>query len=307
MHAAAAPPVAWVTGAAGFIGPHVAARLERGGWRVVALDRVPAMNAADRIVGEIAPSLLDEAKRLAGAPALVFHAGGSGTVAASARDPAASHRDTVSSVHIVLDWLRVHAPGAAFILPSSAAVYGNAGAGPLSEDTPLAPISVYGRHKMEAEQAALSAAGKGMRIAILRLFSVYGPGLRKQLPWDLSRKFVEKAGRIELFGTGAETRDFLAVSDVAELVARIAPQTLSAPLIVNGGTGIATRIDDFAAAFAAASGAAPEIVFNGQTRPGDPRHLYAETSRLTAFGFTPRGRLETDLHVYVDWLKSQRR
>lgn len=303
MGQTAASRVAWVTGAAGFIGPHVAARLRRDGWRVVGIDRMSASSAIPQVVGEIAPAVLDEAARLGGPPAIVFHAGGAGTVEASARDPAASHRDTVASVEIVLGWLRVHAPEAAFILPSSAAVYGNTGAGPLTEDTPLAPISVYGRHKMEAEQVALAAAEKGARIAILRLFSVYGPGLRKQLPWDLSRKFQEKQARIELYGTGAETRDFLAVSDVADLVAFLARAQFTAPLIVNGGTGIATRIDDFAAAFAKASGTAPVIAFNGETRAGDPLHLYADVSRLAALGFVPRGRLETELQSYVDWLR----
>lgn len=294
--------VAWVTGAAGFIGPHVAARLERDGWRVVGIDRAPMSNPSG-IVGEIAPSVLDQAARRVGPPALVFHAAGAGTVGASARDPAASHHDTVSSVQTMVGWLRAHAPGALFILPSSAAVYGNAGARPLAEETPLAPISVYGRHKRDAEDAALSAADQDLRVAILRLFSVYGPGLRKQLPWDLSRKLRANPARLELSGTGDETRDFFAVSDVADLVAFLARGVGPAPCVVNGGTGIATRIDAFAAAFAEASGAAPVIAFNGETRAEDPKHLYADTSRLTALGFMPRGRLCPGLRAYAEWLR----
>jgi UDP-glucose 4-epimerase len=294
--------VAWVAGAAGFIGPHVAARLERDGWRVIRIDRVQVPDASG-VVGEIAPPVLDEAARRAGAPALVFHATGAGTVGASARDPAGSRRDTVASVETVVGWLRVHAPSALFILPSSAAVYGNAGARPLSEDTPLAPISVYGHHKMDAERAALAAAEHGLRVAILRLFSVYGPGLRKQLPWELSRKLLANPARLELFGAGDETRDYFAVSDVAELVAFLARGTVSMPLVVNGGTGVPTHIAAFAAAFAKAWGAAPEIAFNGEARAEDPRHLYADTSRLTALGFAPQGQLQQGLRAYVAWLR----
>jgi UDP-glucose 4-epimerase len=192
-----------------------------------------------------------------------------------------------------------------FILPSSAAVYGDAGARPLHEESPLTPISIYGRHKVEAEHAARAAATKGLRIAILRLFSVYGPGLRKQLPWDLSRKLRADPERLELFGTGAETRDFFAVSDVADLVAFLARAQFSAPLVVNGGTGIATRIDTFAVDFAEASGLAPRILFSGRSRAEDPAHLYADLSRLTALGFAPRGRLAEELRIYVAWAKAQ--
>ncbi len=299
-------PIAWVTGAAGFIAPHVMRRLSRGGWRVVGLDRAPAIDVADKVVGEIAAATLDAAARLAGVPSLVFHAAGTGTVEDSTRDPAASRRDNVSTTEVVLDWLRLKAPKATFILCSSAAVYGNAGDGPLPEDIVPTPISVYGRDKAAAEHAALSAAQEGRRVAILRLFSVYGPGLRKQLPWELGRKLAGPAP-VELFGTGAETRDFFEVSDVAELVAFLARLPFASPLIVNGGTGTATRIADFVAAFAAAAGSAAALSFNGAARADDPVHLYADRSRLDALGFTPRaGSLQAGVRAYVAWLKTLR-
>src|SRR4030095_13057401 len=81
------------------------------------------------------------------------------------------------------------APAAILIYPSSAAVYGVVKQAPIGESSPIAPVSPYGLHKAMAEELCSTQSKHfGLRCAIVRFFSVYGPGSRKQLLWDLAQK-----------------------------------------------------------------------------------------------------------------------
>ena len=129
--------VAFVTGAFGFLGGAVAASLEASGWRVAAIGnpgrRPPAAVLIEREVD--ARSLGEAAERL-GAPGLVFHAAGGGSVGASLADPAGDKARTVESLGRTLAFLEAHAPRARLIYPSSGAVYGGAHSGPIPETAP---------------------------------------------------------------------------------------------------------------------------------------------------------------------------
>lgn len=296
--------VAWVTGSAGFIGRNVAEHLRDQGWDTVGIDRAAP---GAQVAGELSAATFSKALDVLGPPAVVFHGAGGSSVGESVRDPAASLRDTVTATEVLLDFLLARAPAAKVVFPSSAAVYGAADAVALSEDRPANPVSPYGEHKLAAEGLCLSAAKAGLRVAVVRLFSVYGPGLRKQLPWELAAKILSGSSEITLFGTGAETRDFLNVEDVAALTAFLAGAPIDGALIVNGGTGIATTVDAFARRLAETLGKAPKITFNGQVRAGDPRHYCADTTRLRALGFKPRVELAAGLARYAAWLAGQDR
>ncbi|MBX7199789.1 MAG: NAD(P)-dependent oxidoreductase [Rhodospirillaceae bacterium] len=297
-------PVAWVTGSAGFIGGNVARHLADNGWSVVGIDRRAAPPGI-HVAGALSSATFAKALDVAGAPALVFHGAGGSSVGESVRDPAASQRDTVDATKELLDFLAANAPSTKVVFPSSAAIYGAADAVPLAEGRAPNPVSPYGRHKLAAEQLCLDAANRGLRIAVVRLFSVYGPGLRKQLPWELGLKVLAGGPHIELSGTGAETRDFLDVDDVAALTVFLANTPFATPLVVNGGTGVATRVDAFAEMLADSLGAQVRITFNGQARAGDPRHYQADITRLRALGFTPRTDLKAGLKRYAVWLKAE--
>src|SRR6202011_562447 len=102
---------------------------------------------------------------------------------------------------------------------SSAAVYGAHGPGPIPETCPLLPVSPYGSHERYAEELCLLAARRyGLGCAIIRFFSLYGAGRRKQILWDIGRKLIDNPPGIQLFGSGEETRDFVYVEDAVELV-----------------------------------------------------------------------------------------
>jgi len=261
---------ALVTGAGGFLGGALARSLAQDGWDVAALER-----GAD----------LADAVDTLGPPELVFHAAGGASVGASLADPAADRANTVGTLRALLELLQAKAPRARLVYPSSAAVYGDAGPGPISETAALVPVSPYGLHKAEAEALV---AGSGLDAVIIRYFSIYGPGLRKQLIWELMNRLAAGPAEVVLGGSGEERRDFLHVDEavaLARLAGELEPR--DRPLVLNGGCGEGRTIREVAETLAKAMGSDAAIRFSGQVRAGDPRSLVADMSLARALGFAP--------------------
>jgi UDP-glucose 4-epimerase len=298
--------VAYVTGAGGFLGGAVAAAFQRAGWRVAGFDLVGARGLTLSVEGEVAQQSLARTAGSFGSPEVVFHAAGGASVGASIADPEEDRRRTVGSLRETLAFLEQHAPRARLIYPSSAAVYGAGHAGPIQESSALDPISPYGAHKAEAEALiADAAAGFGLEAAILRFFSIYGPGLRKQLLWDLAQRLAGGPVEVELGGTGAERRDFLYVDDAVRLIGLAASAPIGAgPLVLNGGSGQGRSVREIAEGLAGAMGSKARIGFNGQVREGDPKSLVADISGAEALGFEPAVALETGLGATARWLSA---
>jgi len=305
---------AWVIGGAGFLGRHVARRLATEGWIVHGLGH-GTFTDIERlqwgytrwIADTVTPDSLAVLQRRSGAPALIFHAAGGASVAASIADPARDHARTVGSIAVVLDHIERTGISPLLIYPSSAAVYGGRHE-PIAETAPCVPVSPYGRHKLEAERLCLQAVARGsVNCVIVRWFSLYGPTLRKQVLWDVGNRIVSGEEPIMLGGTGAETRDFLYVDDAATLVALIARDPQRWPSIVNGASGEPVRIGDIVARLAQALGCRPRFVFSGRQRPGDPPHLTADIALANRNGFAPAVPLAEGIAAYAAWLSRERR
>lgn len=298
----------WITGAAGFIGGAAARHFSAQGWRIAGFDRRRPSATLPSAAFHVAPIegwILEAAIKAHGLPDAVFHAAGTGTVGQAEADPARARRDTVETTAAILSTLARLSPATRMIYPSSAAVYGNTGSdAPMREDLPAAPVSVYGRDKEEAERLCRAAARLGVSTAVIRFFSVYGPGLRKQLPWELGKKLLAGGPSVRLFGTGQETRDFVHIDDAVGLIAHLATVPLPAHVTVNGGTGLATTIAGFARMLADELQCRSEIVFSGEEKPGDPLHMRADIQRLGELKFTPRRGLAEGLADYAAWIRA---
>lgn len=280
--------VGYVVGGAGFLGSHLVDRLLSDGWRVGVID--PALRGeVPSFRGLVCAEALRVLGALIGVPTHVFHLGGSGSVGLAAADPDGDRLRTVESTRLLVEAL----PGARHVLVSSAAVYGEASSGPIAESTPLAPISVYGRHKADAE--ALVAAH-----AIVRLFSAYGPGLKKQLLWDACEKLAR--GEASFSGTGVELRDWLHVDDAVSLL--VATATASGPILVNGGTGRGVTVSSVLEQLRGALTCDSTLRFSGEVRSGDPRSLVADIGRARALGWAPRVALADGLVEYARWFEA---
>jgi len=290
-----------VTGARGFIGRHLARSAAAGGWWVAGLGHGGFPDAAEWglsrwLNADVTGANLDLVARGAELDALVHLAGGS-SVAASLEAPLEDFERTVTTSARLLEWVRTAAPRTRVVLVSSAAVYGSGHTGLIPETAPQSPSSPYGFHKSIMEQLGASYRGSyGLDVEVVRLFSVYGPGLAKQLIWDLSRRLEAGASRLELAGTGDEARDFLHVSDAVRLLVLTASSGQSTDWVMNGGTGTATRVREIAARVAEAFGRAHvELLFTGERRAGDPVQLVADVARARARGFVPAVTLEAGL------------
>jgi UDP-glucose 4-epimerase len=287
--------VALVTGAFGFLGRHVAARLAEEDWEVVQAGRprieIPSPEF-DTLLSGIEPQL-------------VVHCAGPASVPASVEDP---ERDFSGSVGVLRKLLeRLQGREAAVVLVSSAAVYGQPAHLPVAESAELRPISPYGFHRLQCELLLREFHDLwGLRGCALRVFSAYGEGLRRQIMWDICEKALRER-RVVLHGTGAESRDFVHATDVARaaaVVARAAPLQAEA---YNVGTGRDTRIDTLAALLLEVLGSDAPVSFSGEARAGDPANWRADLSRLAALGFEPEVRVEEGAAGYVKWAKDELR
>ncbi|MBX3593341.1 NAD(P)-dependent oxidoreductase [Sphingomonas sp.] len=302
-----------MTGAAGFIGRHLVRHLADAGVCVSGLDLVGAAPAglADTVqgwqTGPLSPAALAALAAETGIPGTIYHLAGGSSVGASLADPHGDLTATVAACGVVLDWLRTHAPETRLVVVSSAAVYGNLHAGPIADTAATSPFSPYGAHKFAMETVCRGWAGSfGMPIAAARLFSVYGPGLTKQLLWDLSGKLAADTPTVMLGGTGEELRDWTHVDDVVRALAVIAPLASPDMPVINAGSGTPVSVRRIAATLADAFDRDENCLrFSGESRPGDPFSLVAAPGRLQATGFEWQVGLEDGIGGYARWYRSR--
>lgn len=308
-------PAIWITGGKGFIGRQVAALVGGKGHGVYGVGHGlwSSQDAAKSsyalwLNGEIESSNLSQLAQVSGPPDTIYHLAGGSSVGASFLSPQEDFSRTVETTVRLLEWVRLNSAESRVVSVSSAAVYGAHHAGNISEDEPITPYSPYGFHKAMMEQVCQSYSSNfGLRIAIVRLFSVYGERLEKQLIWDLCCKLaVAGAGSIELGGTGQEMRDWIHVSDAASLLWLARDECDATGKVFNGGTGAGTRIAEVATLAQRAWGASGPIVFNGKARLGDPISLVADVSRAGELGFRPTVGLELGIADTVGWFKRHR-
>lgn len=301
-----------VTGAHGFIGRHVCRHLADNGARVCGIGHGnwPAAELTRSglihwVNGEIAAANLDPIAALHGPLAAVVHLAGGATVGASLSAPLEDFSRTCETTGRLLEWIRLRSPHTAVVAISSAAVYGAAHRGPIAESARTEPYSPYGVHKLIMEMLCRSYAREfGIATLILRLFSVYGEGLRKQLLWDLCSAF-ETRGAATLGGSGEELRDWIHVADAAALIRRAVPLASAQAPVLNGGTGRGTAVATIAREVASAWGGTPAVTFSGVGRPGDPPSLIADSGKAAALGFEPQIALQRGLRRYVEWFRSR--
>lgn len=203
----------------------------------------------------------------------------------------------------ILEAIKELQPDCKFINLSSAAVYGNPKTLPITEDVPLSPLSPYGWHKKQAEELVTEYARFfGLKTCSLRLFSVYGPGLRKQLFWDLHVKIMQ-ASEIELWGTGNESRDFIYIDDVVKAMEFTLEKADFKGECINVADGEETSVNYIAKLFQQNHYKQFSFVFGGQQSPGYPINWCADISKIKAFGFQPKTTLTQGLENYISWVK----
>jgi UDP-glucose 4-epimerase len=303
--------IIWVTGAQGFIGRHLACHLSQQNHQISGIghgayfpETTKQAHITHWINGDIEAANLQQLLEKSGHPTTIYHLAGGSSVGLSFQTPAEDFRRSVVSTAALLEWMRSSAPQTKLVVSSSAAIYGDTPAATIPEEGNFTPYSPYGFHKKASELLCASYAQNfGLHIAIVRLFSIYGPGLRKQLLWDLCCRLQQSPTTLELHGTGNEIRDWLHIQDAVEILVAASDAASPALLIVNGGTGQGTCVREVATLLSQKMNPGVELKFSGQQRVGDPFSLVADTTRLQTLSYTPQYTLSSGLDTYVGWFK----
>jgi UDP-glucuronate 4-epimerase len=326
-----------VTGAAGFIGFHLARRLLEDGHSVVGVDNLssyydPALKHAR--LAELHPfsafrfEKLDLADR-DGAAALF--AQGYGHVVHLAAQPGVRHSLVDPHVYVdanIVGFLNVlegcrHNGCRHLVYASSSSVYGANTKVPFhTSDMTDHPVSLYGATKKANEVMAHTYAHLyGLPATGLRFFTVYGPWGRPDMaPW-LFTEAISEGRPIRLFNQGRMRRDFTYIDDIVEAVARLIerpptgnrgwsgeapdPSTSRAPWrLYNIGNNRPVELADFVRALEAAIGqlAVCELA---PMQPGDVVETFADVTDLQdVVGFKPCTPIEEGLRRFVAWYRA---
>ena len=306
---------ALVTGAAGFIGSHLAERLLAEGATVVGLDCFTDHYARERKEANVAAlhaqrrfRFVETSIQAADWPALlagtthVFHLAAQAGVRGSwGRDFGTYTACNVEATQVLLEACR-SAALERIVYASSSSVYGDAGELPMREDARLQPVSPYGVTKLAAEHLChLYWASYGLPAVSLRYFTVYGPRQRPDMAFHRFLEAVLAGTPIPLYGDGAQTRDFTYVDDAVAA-------TVSAGLrgepggVYNIGGGARVSVNDVLALMAHCTGREP-VVRREAPRKGDMRDTCADTSRARRdLRFAPSVTLEQGIEAEYEWL-----
>jgi UDP-glucose 4-epimerase len=245
---------------------------------------------------------IDSLRQYAGKPNVIVHCAGGASVGFSVEQPGKDFELTVKTTSDVLEFIRLYSPATQLVYPSSAAVYGQVKILPITEKSPLNPVSPYGVHKHMAESLCqLYCQQYELSIAMVRLFSIYGPELRKQLLWDACQKFSRD--ECNFFGTGQEIRDWLHVEDVAKLLFAAAQQASPKCPVVNAGSGVGVSVKDILLFVSEQLKTCQRPQFSSLPKAGDPNAYIADISKACAWNWEPKIDWHVGVAEYVKWYK----
>ena len=292
-----------ITGALGFIGRAALDHFsEEHHVMGIDLKALPAKNIFAHQQFSITKALIKEAQF-----DVIINCAGSSNVSQSFQAPEHDFNLNTVLVQNILCELQQFSPNTKFLQLSSAAVYGNPQTLPVKELDRTKPLSPYGEHKLLSEQIVTSYANFfGIRGLSVRIFSAYGPGLRRQFFSDLYTKFESDKHQVLLSGTGEETRDFILVYDIVKAFDMLIKNASFNGEIYNLASETEIRIRDAAVLFASIYGYHGKISFTEKQLEGYPLNWKADMQKLKALGFATSSSIEEGLELYFNWIKNHK-
>lgn len=292
-----------IVGSKGFIGSHLYNYLNNKEYQVWGADIINNANSKDYFL--LDPTDTDFDKIFQHTEyCLCINCSGAASVSNSIINPFMDYRLNVINVFKILDGIRKYQPGCKFINLSSAAVYGNPEKNPVNESSPINALSPYGIHKFQAEQICKEFYDVyNIQTDSLRIFSVYGPGLKRQLFWDIYNK-VSTGLPLKLYGTGNESRDFIYIDDLVRAIEIVFKFSDFKADVINIANGEEIRIKDAVSYFLRFFNNNITYTFSGISRDGDPINWHADINRLKSLGYQPSVDINSGLQKYYEWIRN---
>jgi UDP-glucuronate 4-epimerase len=314
-----------VTGAAGFIGYHVATALLAQGERVVGIDSVNdyydvrlkearlsllaghtgfSFHRADIADAETVAAILAGAGPIRG----VIHLAAQAGVRYSLTNPYAYVHSNLAGQVAVFEAVRALDPMPALVYASSSSVYGGNTKFPFSvADRVDHPVSLYAATKRGGELLAESyAAAHGMPSVGLRFFTVYGPWGRPDMAYFSFTKAILAGRAIPVFNEGKLERDFTHIDDIIAGVmaaVNLPPDPARPHRIYNLGNNKPEPLLRFIEVIENALGAKATLDFQPM-QPGDVKATAADIADSTRdLGFLPRIGIDEGIPGFVRWYK----
>ena len=241
-----------VTGGAGFIGSNLCGTLLEQGANVTAFDNLYSGkidsikdlmdNGLNFIQEDIRdPAAIEKATKNC---KIIFHLAAQTSVPLSMENPKEDCEINVVGTLNVLEAARK--AGARMVFASSCAVYGNPEKRPTPETYPTHPIAFYGLTKLLGENyCRFYQETYGSEIVMLRIFNVYGPDCHGAI-YDFLNKLRKTPDKLEVLGTGKQSRDFVYVSDMVDMLIKAATSPAASGNTFNVGTGTTTSVAELA-------------------------------------------------------------
>jgi UDP-glucose 4-epimerase len=305
-----------VTGAAGFVGSHLAERLLRDGHEVIGIDcfvpYYPRWIKEKNMAGFlphpqfrfIEANLLDIdlSELLSEDIECIFHQAAQAGVRASWGKEFADYTTlNILGTQQLLEAARSHALRK-FVYASSSSVYGDVTTLPMREAALPKPLSPYGVSKLAAEHLCyLYWKNYGVPTIALRYFTVYGPRQRPDMAFHRFLQLLLEDRAIPVYGDGQQTRDFTFVDDIVE-ANLLAWQTSVVGEAFNIGGGTTVTLQDAIAVCQQVSGKRAKLDIR-PVEKGDVRQTLADVSRAKQYlGYEPKVRLREGLEAEWRWV-----
>ncbi len=304
-----------VTGAAGFIGSTLAARLLDDGWSVRGVDSFtdyydPAAkrrNAAALLERPGFELVEDDLAMIQAVPLIegadvLFHQAAQPGVRNSWADGFAAYDDANSRVTQRLLEAARQTSLQRIVYASSSSVYGNPTRVPTLETDPLHPFSPYGVTKLAGEHLCRAYADNyALPVTILRYFTVYGPRQRPDMATHRLIEAARRGTRFPLFGDGSQIRDFTFVDDIVAANVLAGQASLTAGEVLNIAGGSSTRLRDLVEMVGAAVGSEVDIDWQA-AQAGDVQQTGGDVHKAAEMlGWAPRVSLAAGIERQVEW------
>lgn len=290
-----------VSGATGFIGPHVTKYFREKGVRVVGISKRPH---PDTISGDITDANFVETAFRRNRPDIYIHLSGVGTAQLAEKDFSAAQKITIVGTATALEACRMYTPKL-IIFGSTSQVYGDS-IGRLNEESHVKPKGKFETIKWEADRLAQSYGRLfNLPIVIARFVNVYGPGdiyYSRVIPSIIRSVVLDK--KVELWGNGNNIREYLYIDDVIKAIEGIcisaAEHTLSG--VFNFGSGEPVTVNKLAQTIIDLMGEKTPLVHSGSALRETPGRIVVESTKARKIlGWTPKHTLRQGLIETIPW------